>query len=112
MIARACRALGDDDTAAAELDAARATFEELEAAPALQAVAALVEEAAGPPGGLTPREVEVLRLVATGATNREVADALVISQKTVARHLSNMFTKLGVSSRAAATAWAYEHDVV
>jgi DNA-binding NarL/FixJ family response regulator len=53
----------------------------------------------------------VLHLVATGATNREVADALVISEKTVARHLSNMFIKLGVGSRAAATAWAYENDL-
>ena len=58
------------------------------------------------------REVEVLRLVATGADNREIADTLVINEKTVARHLSNMFTKLGVSSRAAATAYAYEHDLV
>jgi DNA-binding NarL/FixJ family response regulator len=61
---------------------------------------------------LTPREIEVLRLVATGATNREIADSLVISDKTVARHVSNMFAKLGVSSRAAATAFAYEHDLV
>lgn len=53
----------------------------------------------------------VLRLVVTGATNREIAAALVISEKTVARHLSNMFTKLGIRSRAAATAWAYEHDL-
>ena len=62
--------------------------------------------------GLTPREVEVLRLVATGASNREIADVLVISDKTVARHVANMFTKLDVSSRAAATAFAYEHDLV
>jgi DNA-binding NarL/FixJ family response regulator len=62
--------------------------------------------------GLTRREVEVLRLVATGATNREIADSLVISDRTVARHVSNMFAKLGVSSRAAATGFAYEHDLV
>jgi DNA-binding NarL/FixJ family response regulator len=61
---------------------------------------------------LTPREVEVLRLVATGATNRQIADSLVISDKTVARHVSNLFTKLGISSRAGATAYAYEHDIV
>jgi DNA-binding NarL/FixJ family response regulator len=54
----------------------------------------------------------VLRLLATGATNREIADSLVISDKTVARHVSNMFTKLGLSSRAAATAYAYEHDLL
>ena len=60
---------------------------------------------------LIRQEIEVIRLVATGATNREIADSLVISEKTVARHLSNMFTKLGIRSRAAATAWAYEHDL-
>jgi DNA-binding NarL/FixJ family response regulator len=64
------------------------------------------------PGGLTPREVEVLRVVATGATNREVADRLVISEKTVARHVSNIFVKLGVASRAAATAYAFQHELV
>ncbi len=62
--------------------------------------------------GLTAREVEVLRLVAAGKTNRAVAADLVISEKTVARHLSNIFDKLGVSSRAAATAYAYEHDLI
>jgi DNA-binding CsgD family transcriptional regulator len=64
------------------------------------------------PGGLTPREVEVLSLVAQGMSNREVADALVLSEKTVARHLANIFTKLGVSSRTAAAAFAYEHGLV
>ena len=113
--ARACGQLGDHDTAEMELDAARQVFEQLGAAPALeQALLELTDHAAAPPaaGGLTPREVEVLRLVATGATNREIADTLVISDKTVARHVSNMFTKLGLSSRAAATAYAYEHDLV
>jgi ATP/maltotriose-dependent transcriptional regulator MalT len=111
-MARAHRELGDDDAADMELDAAAQIFQRLKAAPALVQVEALSrrpESAA--PGGLTPREVEVLRLVATGATNRDVADTLVISQKTVARHLSNMFVKLGVGSRAAATAWAYEHGL-
>ena len=113
LMARALRAVGDDDTADMEVDAARRVFEALGAAPAIDEAARLVrtpDEAA--PGGLTPREVEVLRLVATGATNRAVADELVISEKTVARHLSNMFTKLDLTSRSAATAWAYEHDVV
>ena len=64
------------------------------------------------PDGLTAREVEVLRLVAQGRTNRAIADALVISEKTVARHLANIFTKLDVPSRAGATAWAYEHGIV
>ena len=62
--------------------------------------------------GLSDREVEVLALVATGMTNREIGSQLVISEKTVARHMSNIFTKIGVSSRAAATAYAYEHGVV
>ena len=63
-------------------------------------------------GGLTGREVQVLRLVATGKTNRTIAEDLFISEKTVARHLSNIFTKLGLSSRAEATAYAYKHDLV
>lgn len=113
QLARACRELGDDATAALELDAARETFHHLGAAPALARVAALAGTTDQErPGGLTPRELEVLELVATGATNRQVAEALVISEKTVARHLSNMFTKLDIGSRAAATAWAYEHGVV
>ncbi|MBR8638838.1 helix-turn-helix transcriptional regulator [Streptomyces tuirus] len=96
-----------------ELDAARRVFEQLGAVPAMEEARQLMGWTSYPnPGGLTPREVEVLRLVATGATNREIADSLVISEKTVARHVSNMFTKLGVSSRAAATAYAYEHDLV
>jgi DNA-binding CsgD family transcriptional regulator len=67
--------------------------------------------AVGLPGGLTPREAEVLRLVAAGKTNRDIAVQLVISEHTVARHLQNMFAKLGVGSRAAATAYAYEHGI-
>lgn len=113
LMARACRELDDHDTADMELDAARRVFEELGATPALTEVANLNRADDGDvPGGLTPREVDVLRSVATGATNREVADELVISEKTVGRHLSNIFTKLGIGSRAAATAWAYEHDLV
>jgi ATP/maltotriose-dependent transcriptional regulator MalT len=112
LTARACRQLGDHDTAELELAAARTVFEALEAAPALAEVEVLSRDPGRTtPGGLTPREVEVLQLVATGATNREVADRLVISEKTVARHLSNTFTKLGISSRSAATAWAYEHGL-
>ncbi|MGH9243308.1 MAG: LuxR C-terminal-related transcriptional regulator [Acidimicrobiales bacterium] len=113
LVARAYAQLGDHDTAAMELDAARGVFEALGATPALAQVDELSGAAAPPtPGGLTPREAEVLRLVATGATNRAIADRLVISEKTVARHLTNMFTKLGVGSRAAATAYAYENDLV
>ena len=66
--------------------------------------------AAKPAGGLTERELEVLRLVATGKTNRSIAADLFLSEKAIARHVSNIFTKLGLSSRAAATAYAYEHE--
>jgi len=108
----AYRALGDDDTAEMELDAARSVFERLGAAPDLARVEELTGSAAfQTAGGLTPREVEVLRLVATGKTNRAIAAELFLSEKTVARHVSNIFTKLGVSSRSAATAYAYQHDL-
>jgi DNA-binding CsgD family transcriptional regulator len=112
LIGLACRELGDTDSAAMELDAARDVFEALGAVPDLARLKALDEGAATPRGGLTAREIEVLRLVAAGKTNRAVAEKLVISEKTVARHLSNIFDKLGVSSRAAATAYAYEHDLI
>ncbi|MDX1657667.1 MAG: helix-turn-helix transcriptional regulator [Nitriliruptorales bacterium] len=112
-MAEAYRALGDDDTAQIELDAARRVFEELGAAPAAARARELAGEVEdGVPGDLTPRELEVIGLVATGATNRAIAEELVISEKTVARHVSNIFVKLDVSSRSAATAWAYEHDLV
>jgi len=112
LVGLACRALGDTESAAMELDAARDVFETLGALPDLRLLTALEEAAAPAVGGLTAREVEVLRLVAAGKTNRAVAADLVISEKTVARHLSNIFDKLGVSSRAAATAYAYEHDLI
>ena len=94
-----------------EFEAARQAFAVLGAAPDVAAADRLLAKAPAP-GGLTSREVEVLALVATGSTNRAIATELVISEKTVARHVSNIFTKLGVSSRAAATAYAYEHDLV
>lgn len=110
---QACRMLNDHDTAEMELAAAREIFAELGAAPALDQVRDLVVDGESRPAGiLTPRELEVLRLVATGATNRDIADSLVISEKTVARHLSNMLTKLDLPSRTAATAYAYQHDLV
>ena len=64
------------------------------------------------PAGLTAREMEVLRCVAEGRTNREIAKALVLSDHTVRRHLQNIFNKIGVSSRAAATAFAFQRDLV
>jgi ATP/maltotriose-dependent transcriptional regulator MalT len=107
LIAQACRALGDADTAALELDAARQVFRRLGAQPHLKRLEGRPDR----PSGLSAREVEVLRLVAAGRSNRSIASELVISEKTVARHLSNIFMKLSVSSRAAATAYAYEHDL-
>ena len=97
LIGLACRQLGDEDTALMELDAARWVFEQLGAAPDLARAQTLSRKArAKPPGGLTARELEVLRLVATGKTNRSIAADLFLSEKTVARHVSNIFTKLGL----------------
>lgn len=113
LVGMACRSFGDEDAARMELDAARQVFESLSAGPDLARIEALTGRAPGQPGcRLTAREVEVLRMVATGKTNRAIAGDLFLSEKTVARHLSNIFTKLGLSSRAAATAYAYEHDLV
>jgi ATP/maltotriose-dependent transcriptional regulator MalT len=110
LIGVACRALGDAERAQLELDAAAWTYQQLGATPDLARV-----KTTGRPrqvGGLSEREVQVLRLLAAGRTNRAIADELVLSEKTVARHVSNIFNKLGLSSRAAATAYAYEHAVV
>ena len=113
LVALACRALGDDDTAEMELDAARWVFRQLGAAPDAARVEALSRAGAAPaPAGLTAREIEVLRLVAEGRTNREIAKALTLSDHTVRRHLQNIFNKIGVSSRAAATAFAFQRDLV
>jgi DNA-binding CsgD family transcriptional regulator len=112
-IALACRALGDHDAADLEIDAARAVFERLDARPDLVELASLNRsEPAARPGGLTERECEVLRQVAAGKTDREIAAALGISEHTVGRHLQNIFLKLDLSSRAAATAYVYEHHLV
>ena len=113
LVARACAALGDDDTASLELQAAHEVFARLGAAPDLARVDSLTGRAASRrPHGLTARELQVLRLVAAGETNKAIAAELVLSQRTVDRHVSNIFAKLGVSSRVAATAYAYEHRVV
>jgi ATP/maltotriose-dependent transcriptional regulator MalT len=109
LVAEACRALGDDEAAALELEAARSIFARLGAKADL---ARLDARAGDIHGGLSRREVEVLRLVASGKSNREIATELVISEHTVARHVQNIFAKLGLSSRAAATAFAFEHDLV
>jgi len=113
LIGLACKALGDEDSADMELDAARRAFQQLGAAPDLARLDAVSRKpGAWAEGGLTSREVEVLRLVAAGKSNRAIAAELFISEKTVARHVSNIFTKLSLSSRSAATAYAYEHGLV
>ncbi len=108
LIGLACRAVGDHDTAELELDTARAAFGQIGAKPDQARVAALVGRG-GKDDGLTAREIEVLRWVASGRSNSEIAAALVISEHTVARHLQNIFGKLGVSTRTAAAAYAFEH---
>jgi DNA-binding NarL/FixJ family response regulator len=104
LIARACRALGDEDSAGLDLAAARETFEELGVTTSVDAG----KEA----HGLTGRELQVLRMLAAGSTNKAIAAELVLSERTIDRHVSNIFAKLRVPSRAAATAYAYEHRLL
>jgi DNA-binding NarL/FixJ family response regulator len=111
VVGLASRRLGDIDTAQMELDAARAVLEQLHAVTELRALTT------GPAvthsdSGLSPRELEVLRLVAAGKSNRAIAADLFLSEKTVARHIANIFVKLDLSSRSAATAYAFQHDLV
>jgi DNA-binding CsgD family transcriptional regulator len=111
LIGLACRHCGDNDAAAMEWDAARWIFEQLGAQPDL----ARLESLTAPPksaAGLSAREAQVLRLIAEGKTNRAVASELFISERTVERHVSNIFLKLDVTSRAAAIAYAYQHRLV
>jgi DNA-binding NarL/FixJ family response regulator len=114
LIGLACRALGDHDAAALELVAARAGFENVGAARDRDRVEAHLAGAGGPPDrhGLTAREIEVLGLVCAGKSNRDIAAELVISEHTVARHLQNIFAKLGVGSRTAAGTFAFAHGLV
>jgi ATP/maltotriose-dependent transcriptional regulator MalT len=109
LLSAACAALGDGEAAALEREAACETFRKLEAAPDLARLDGVPTE---PAHGLSARELEVLRLLARGKTNREIAAVLVISEHTVARHVQNIYAKLRVASRAAATAFAFEHDLV
>ena len=113
LLAAVLERRGDADGHRLEIAAARRRFAELGAEHCLTRLAEQTRPA--PPaqtGPLSEREVQVLRLLASGKTNREVAEALFISEKTVARHVSNIFDKLGVSSRTRATAWAYEHKLI
>jgi DNA-binding CsgD family transcriptional regulator/tetratricopeptide (TPR) repeat protein len=117
LVGVACSALGDRTTAALEFENARRTFTELGATPDLERLGPLTgappaAAATGTASVLSERERQVLARVAAGKTNREIAAELVISQHTVGRHVENIFAKLGVTSRAAATAYAYEHDLL
>ena len=113
LIGLACRDLGDEDGAALEIDAARSIFERLGATPDVARIESLMKATpSGHAHGLTPRELQVLRLIATGGTNKAIAGKLSVSEKTVDRHVINIFAKLDVSSRAAATAFAYQHKLV
>ncbi len=112
-LARTCRGLGDHEGAGMEFEAARAAFERLGAGPDLARLDALAgRPGAGQPHKLTARELQVLRMLATGRTNKSIAAELSLSEKTVDRHVSNIFNKLDVPSRAAATAYAYKHALV
>ncbi len=111
--ALACRALGDDEGAAMELDVARAVFERLGAVSDVVRVDTLARgRSAVPSHGLTARELQVLRILASGKTNKAIARELALSEKTVDRHISNIFNKLDVPSRAAATGYAYAHRLI
>jgi DNA-binding CsgD family transcriptional regulator len=113
LIGLACADVDDAETSALELEGARKVFARLRAEPDIQRLDVLTRRPGGPRrGGLTDREVEVLRLVATGKTNRAIANELGLSEKTVARHVSNTFAKIDVPSRAAATAYAYQNGLV
>jgi DNA-binding CsgD family transcriptional regulator len=112
MLGLAFRTLGDEATAELELDAARWIFQGLSAGPDVRRLQTPSARSADRgDGGLTVRELEVLRLLAGGHTNRVIGQKLSISEKTVARHVANIFTRLNLSNRAAATAWAYQHGL-
>ena len=113
LVGLGCRALGDEEAAAMELDAARGVFAQLGATPDLARLGTLDGRAGAAKGhGLTARELQVLRLLAAGKTNHAIATDLFLAEKTVDRHVTNIYTKLGVSSRAAATAYAYQHRLL
>lgn len=111
LIARSCRALDDEVTAVMELETARSILTRLQARPRLTEVESLLGEHPPSDHGLTQRELEVLQLVAAGMTNAQIAGELMVSVRTVDTHVSNILTKLGVSSRSAATAYAFSHEL-
>jgi DNA-binding CsgD family transcriptional regulator len=113
LSAQASKQAGDEHTANSEFDAARHVLEQLGAAHDFKMLEVLSGSTPDEiPGGLSPRELEILTLVAKGKSNRDIASDLVISERTVARHMSNIFNKLDVASRTAASAFAFEHDLV
>jgi DNA-binding CsgD family transcriptional regulator/tetratricopeptide (TPR) repeat protein len=113
LIGLACQELGDEDGAEMELDAARWVFQQLGAIPDLRRVEAVSRKTvAATAGSLTARELQVLRLVVAGKTNAEIAAVLTVSEHTIRRHIQNIYAKLGVSSRASATAYAFHHDLI
>jgi DNA-binding NarL/FixJ family response regulator len=111
LLGRACQLLGDDEAAGLEFDAARSVFAQLEAQPDLERLDA-ARAATSPPGPLTARELDVLRLIAAGHTNKAIAAGLCLSERTIDRHVSNILCKLDVPSRAAATAYACDHNLI
>lgn len=112
LIGRACRALGDAEAAALEYAAARAVFERLGAGPDLESLEAWnTPGRSATEGPLTEREIGVLQMIATGRTNKEIAAELCLSERTIDRHVSNILDKLDVPSRAAATAYAFQHKL-
>ena len=104
-MAIAHRGLGEDELAAADIATAENIYAQLGVEPAHVC-------GSSSPGGLTKREIEILTHIAGGATNKQVAEQICISEKTVGRHLANIYTKLGVSSRTAAVTWAYANNVI
>jgi DNA-binding CsgD family transcriptional regulator len=113
LLSQSCKSQEDCDTADLELEAAHRIFERLGADHEITQLVSLssspYKDAAEP---LTRREIEVLKLIASGLTNRTIASKLFISEKTVARHISNIFTKLDLSSRSAVTAYAYQNHLL
>jgi ATP/maltotriose-dependent transcriptional regulator MalT len=112
LVARACRLLGDTESAQMEAQAAAQVFTELGAHHDLSLLVADTPGSAVRQDGLTPRELEVLRALATGQSNKGIAEQFVLSERTVARHVANIFVKIGVNSRTAATAYAYDHRLL
>lgn len=113
LIGLAYRKLGDNDTAEVELNSAKSTFKELNAIPDINRINELISpKKSMETHGLTPRELQVLRILVTGRTNKEIADELFISERTVDRHVSNIMAKLDVPSRTAATTYAYKHNLI